>query len=228
MAQQPSTEGYPAVSKEEETASAKAKAKPKSQEKKSTKEKKERVPSEERYDYQRAEGPDPRDGRCHGFPCFGAHQPMAEGKGSLSGRNKHGRWTVCAQCRLRIQYVPALGATCAYRQAGPLAPDAAMVTTMIKEKIHEPLEKEKLNSKTCSAIGAEESLRARLSKLEADRSAKTPQLRPGAKAMTPPPKAAASSQVTETTKKPTKRENVTTPEKSEADQEWQKVQYVDD
>ena len=228
---QPSTEGVttPVPPFEEGTnTTATTKAKAKSQQKKPTKSKKDRTPSPEKYDYQRAEGPDMRDGRAQGYPCFGQHVAMAEGRGSLSGRNKHGRWTVCSQCRLRIQYVPAYGATAAHRQAGPLGPDSATVVSTVKGKIEEdPLEKEKLNSKPCSSLAAEVSLRQRLEKLEADRKKKPPQLRPGenSKAAPSTPPATAQGYVTEVTKKAVKRESEKTAEKAEA--EWETVNVSD-
>ena len=51
------------------------------------------VPPEEKYDSARMQGPDPRDERCVGAPCFGAHIPARPGPGSVSGSNKYATWT---------------------------------------------------------------------------------------------------------------------------------------
>ena len=90
-----------------------------------------------------------------------------------------------------------------------------------------PLEKEKLNSKACSSLAAEVSLRQRLEKLEADRKKKPPQLRPGEKSKAAPstPPATAQGYVTEVTKKAVKRESEKTAEKAEA--EWETVNVSD-
>lgn len=115
----------------------------------------------------RREGPDGRDPRSQGFPCYGNHTPMPEGRGSLSGRNAHGKWTVCQTCRLRIEYIPSYGAKGTYRQAGPLAPDVSTVMTQVKDHVKDhPQSRENLNAKTVSILGAEESSRTRLQKLE--------------------------------------------------------------
>lgn len=82
-----------------------------------------RVPTPERYDMSRRVGVDGRDPRAQGFPCYGHHSPIPEGRGSLSGRNGHGKWTTCSLCHLRLGYVSWYGATGTYRQAGPLPPD---------------------------------------------------------------------------------------------------------
>ena len=62
--------------------------------KKSSSKAKQRVPTPERFDFSRMEGPDPRDSRTQGYPCFGKHVEMPEGRGSLSGRNGHAMWKV--------------------------------------------------------------------------------------------------------------------------------------
>ena len=63
------------------------------------------------------------DPRTAGPPCNGAHRPMAPGRGSKSGSNGNGKWTVCEVCLLRLSYVPAVGAKAIYRSAGPLPQD---------------------------------------------------------------------------------------------------------
>jgi len=178
-----------------------------------------RTPTPERYDMARTQGPDPRDARAQGHPCWGAHQAMPEGRGSLSGRNGFAMWKVCSLCRLRIEYTPAFGATGSYRQAGPLGADVVTVMTEVKDKIKDqPLEREKLNNKTCSALGAEASLKAKLKKLENDRLKVTPKERPGTSA-------ASTQQTTEESKKAQKRPDEQTAEKKEADtaSDWSKV-----
>ena len=179
-----------------------------------------RIPTPEKYDMSRAEGPDARDGRAQGYPCWGNHVSMPEGRGSLSGRNAHGMWKVCSKCRLRIQYVPAYGATGAHRQAGPLAPDAATALERVGKTIENDVKaRENLNSKMASTIGAEESLKNKLKKLEADR------LKATSSAPVQPKASADQTQVvTETSKKAAKRENATTAEEAEAKpSEWIEV-----
>ena len=129
-----------------------------------------RIPTPEKYDMSRAEGPDARDGRAQGYPCWGNHVSMPEGRGSLSGRNAHGMWKVCS-------------------------------------------------SKMASTIGAEESLKNKLKKLEADR------LKATSSAPVQPKASADQTQVvTETSKKAAKRENATTAEEAEAKpSEWIEV-----
>ncbi|CAK9111156.1 unnamed protein product, partial [Durusdinium trenchii] len=135
-----------------------------------TKKKGTRVPTPEKYDVSRREGPDGRDSRAQGFPCYGNHTPMPEGRGSLSGRNGHGKWTVCTLCRLRIEYVPAYGAKGCYRQPGPLAPDVTTVMEQVKDDIKDkPEVRENLNMKMASTLGAEASLRKKLEVLENDK-----------------------------------------------------------
>ena len=67
-------------------------------------------------------GVDGRDPRAQGFPCFGQHSPMAEGRGSLSGRNGHGKWTSCSLCRLRLEYVPCHKCSAERCQGQPASP----------------------------------------------------------------------------------------------------------
>ena len=164
-----------------------------------------RVPTPEKYDLSRAEGPDPRDSRSQGYPCMGQHEIMAEGRGSLSGRNGHAMWKVCAVCRLRVYYAPAFGAKGTYRQAGPLAPDTDVALKKVGNTIeNDTTARESLNSKVVSVIGAEESLKNKLKQLEEQRTKMT------SAASTRP------SQVTKDTKKAAKRESAETAEQVEA------------
>ncbi|CAJ1460173.1 unnamed protein product [Effrenium voratum] len=138
-----------------------------------------RVPTPEKYDLSRATGPDPRDPRCQGPPCHGHHREMKEGKGSLSGRNGHGLWKVCSDCRLRILYAPAYGAHGHYRQAGPLPVDTQTVVEEEIATINEMTSKEKLNSKSVALRGAEKSLEDRLQKIREQKTKVVAQDRPG-------------------------------------------------
>ena len=73
---------------------------------------------------------------------------MPEGRGSLSGRNGHGRWQVCQVCQLRILYVPVHGAKGIHRSAGPLPQDVNIAMTEVKVRLEtEPHTREKLNTK---------------------------------------------------------------------------------
>lgn len=151
---------------------------------------------------------------------------MPEGRASLSGRNAHAKWTVCQTCRLRIEYIPSFGATGVFRQAGPLAPDVEVAMSQVKEEVKtNPAAKEKLNAKAVSVIGAEESLKQRLQKLENERiKITTPKERP--QANTNAPGAPAASQAIDLTdeqmktapgKKAAKRDNPKEAEQQEAD-----------
>ena len=183
------------------TSAAKAKAATKSKSKAST-----RVPTPERYDMSRTEGPDPRDARSQGYPSMGSHVPMPEGRGSLSGRNGHGMWKVCSICRLRIQYSPAYGAKATYRQAGPLAPDTDVALRQVGNTVENDVEaRENLNSKVISVNGAQESLKNKMKKLEEEKAKLT-------SSATRP----SNSNVTEASKKSSKRENQKTAEQAEA------------
>ena len=123
---------------------------------KSEKVKKEKIPLEERYDFNRATGPDPRDGRTLRYACYGKHVEEKMGRGSASGCNGAGLWKVCSKCQLRILYVPAWGATGHYRQAGPLPKDVEVVTQQYKETVERGEEPDvaTLKSKAVSLEGA--------------------------------------------------------------------------
>ena len=157
---------------------------------------------------------------------------MPEGRGSLSGRNGYGRWTVCATCRLRIQYVPTHGSKGNYRSAGPLAQDASTAIEKVKGKMEDnPTMKEQLNTKMVSNLGAQESLKKKMEKLQREKASMIPRQRPEPALETPvpkainPPEAKAKSMamVTAESKKAHKRESQTTPEATEAS-EWVHVQ----
>lgn len=199
---------------------------PKAKTKTSTR--KTRVATPEKYDLSRRTGPDGRDSRAQGFPCFGNHTEMPEGRGSLSGRNAHGKWTVCSTCRLRLEYVPAYGATGIHRQAGPLPPDVETVMNVVKEDVKEkPQVREALNSKAVSIQGAEASMRSRLEKLENDRKQVLTKAvnRPEPKtAPTPPTVDLTGDQLMKTApgKKAAKRENEKEAEVAETN-EWSMV-----
>lgn len=80
-------------------------------------------PAVEKYDWARTQGPDPRDERTLGSPCYGNHAEQPMGKGSVSGSNQWARWTGCAACGLRLSYTPTWGSHGMTRQAGPLCQD---------------------------------------------------------------------------------------------------------
>lgn len=192
--------------------------------KKSSSKAKQRVPTPERFDFSRMEGPDPRDSRTQGYPCFGNHVEMPEGRGSLSGRNGHAMWKVCQTCRLRIQYVPSFGAKGCYRQAGPLAPDVETVVSQVKGKLEkDPGQAENLNSKMVSVLGAEESLKNKLKALEneKDKLQRSP-TRPAAK-VTPEMKKAVKVETADQSM--TKRPGEQTVEELEA-KNWDKVEVI--
>ena len=161
------------------------------------------------YDLDRSTGPDPRDPRTAGAPCFGSHQIMKPGRGSLSGANAHGRWEVCQNCRLRVLYVPAVGAHAHYRQAGPLPQDTAVAVQMHKERVEagQPPETEKLNAKNVALQGAEDSLLKKLEQVRAQKAKAAGKAGPSmptpttTTATSPPAAAAATSGYPEGTTK---------------------------
>lgn len=114
-------------------------------------------PDNDKWDWHREEGPNLSDPRTAGPQCNGAHRPMAPGRGSKSGSNGHGKWTVCEVCLLRLSYVPAVGAKAIYRSAGPLPQD-------VKEAVETG--QEDLTTKGIGIQAAEKSLLARLEKVQ--------------------------------------------------------------
>ena len=87
---------------------------------------------------------------------------MKGGRGSLSGANSHARWEVCEKCRLRILYVPAVGAHAHYRQAGPLPADTAAAVKIAEERVKagQEVDRKDLDSKNIALQRAEDSLLA--------------------------------------------------------------------
>lgn len=73
--------------------------------------------TDDRLDWLRAEGPDPKDERNAGAPCFEEHR--IEEKGCKS-RNQHAMTLKCQTCHLRMLYVPAMGRTGEFRKNTPL------------------------------------------------------------------------------------------------------------
>ena len=112
-------------------------------------------------------GPDPREPRLEGPPCHGHHVPEPPGRGSRSGSNAWAKWTTCQQCRLRLEYIPRVGAPGHHRSAGPLPQD---VVDMTKEKA-ENLVPEDLTTQKVAVSGAERSLLARLEAVQKQKAA---------------------------------------------------------
>ncbi|CAE7943401.1 RE2 [Symbiodinium necroappetens] len=168
MAQRRPSAQTPTMSTPQERSAAASSA---TVEKKKGQKEKAKIPEEERYDFSRQEGPDPRDGRTAGAPCYGEHQIMKPGRGSLSGSNAHGWWRVCEKCRLRLAYAPAWGAHGHFRQAGPLNADVKKVVMEVaeKEKAGETVDRDVLNAKNVALDGAEKSLIDKLSKVRAEK-----------------------------------------------------------
>ncbi|CAE7201713.1 RE1, partial [Symbiodinium sp. KB8] len=74
-------------------------------------------------DEERMEGPDPRDPRCQGPPCYGNHKVAKAYKGSVTGSNQFAAWTGCETCKLRLSYAPRMGCHGIHRKSAPLAKD---------------------------------------------------------------------------------------------------------
>lgn len=108
-----------------------------------------------KWDWSRATGPNQSDPRCLGAPCHGAHRPAPAGRGSVSGANGSAKWTGCAICGLRLEYVPKVGKTGIYRSAGPLPAD---VTSVMEAKGNE-LTTEDLTTQKIGITAAEMSLK---------------------------------------------------------------------
>ena len=129
-------------------------------------------------DNHRMEGPDPRDPRCKGPPCKGAHEPDPPGKGSLSGANQHGSWTTCRHCN----YIPRAGAHARYWKAGPLSSDVKEVHQEIS--VDATAEEFPLDRDT-SLAAAEVSARNQLEKVQALRKGAAPKVKNKAAQPTP-------------------------------------------
>ncbi|CAJ1424831.1 unnamed protein product, partial [Effrenium voratum] len=126
-----------------------------------------KIPDSDKYDFSREEKTDPRDPRAQGPPCNGTHEPMPMGRGSLSGKNGHAMWLTCQRCRIRLSYVPAIGAHARFRQSPPLAKD---VEDTLKEKINEvETQPEILNTANVALDGAERSLMKKLDAVRAQK-----------------------------------------------------------
>ena len=120
--------------------------------------------------------------------------------------------------------MPTVGAKGTFRQAGPLPPDVSTVMEQVKDQIHtDEKSREMLNNKAVGVIGAEESLRKRLGKLEAERKGLQIKDRPTSSTTTTPAPIPKQAHVTEAVKKSSKRESDTTPEKAESQTEVQNV-----
>ena len=78
-------------------------------------------------DEDRSEGPDPRDPRARGSPCYGNHKVAKAYKGSVSGSNQYGSWTGCEVCKLRLSYTPRMGGHGIHRKSAPLAADVKAI-----------------------------------------------------------------------------------------------------
>ena len=119
-------------------------------------------PTVEKYDWARTQGPDPRDERTLGSPCFGNHVEQPPGKGSTSGSNQWARWTGCAACGLRLSYTPTWGSHGMTRAAGPLCQD---VRQQLEIKKPEKGSVE-LNNKKISYDAQERSLEQKLANVK--------------------------------------------------------------
>ncbi|CAE7352648.1 RE1, partial [Symbiodinium microadriaticum] len=84
-------------------------------------------------DEERMEGPDPRDPRCKGAPCFGNHKVAKAYKGSVTGANQYAAWTGCETCKLRLSYAPRMGCHGIHRKSAPLAKDVESLYKEIPE-----------------------------------------------------------------------------------------------
>ena len=117
---------------------------------------------DEKFDWSRQTGPDPRDPRNVGPPCMGSHDPARSGRGSPSGSNAHGCWTACSRCKMRLMYVPAFGAHALTRKAGALP---ANVEKQVQELGNEAAYDSKLRDKDIGLDAAERSCMAKLEKI---------------------------------------------------------------
>ena len=109
---------------------AKAKSPPAALSKAATKPKT-KIPWEEKFDGSRTTGPDVRDPRCAGAPCYGNHVIARPGRGSPTGSNAHGSWEGCEKCLLRMSYTPAYGAHALHRKSGPLPSDTTEMVSKV-------------------------------------------------------------------------------------------------
>ena len=168
-----------------------------------------KLPDEEIYDFARKEGPNEKDPRFLGGPCQGQHSSAPMGRGSKSGKNGWALWRTCQTCGLRLEYIPAFGATGKHRSAGPLGAD---VKDQLKEKHNElaSSSKDVLENHTIALDGAERSLVRRLEAIRQQKETK------GYKAAISP---TMEKKTTVETKKAVKREGEQKPEELEAKEE---------
>ncbi|CAE7907904.1 bacA, partial [Symbiodinium necroappetens] len=111
-------------------------------------------------DEERTEGPDLRDPRAKGSPCYGNHRVAKAYKGSVSGANQFGSWTGCEVCKIRLSYTPRMGCHGIHRKSAPLARDV--------QEIHQSLPPETEvypSNREISLTAAENSALARLESL---------------------------------------------------------------
>lgn len=129
----------------------------------------------ENLDWERVQWADPRDPRTTSDPCKGHHVIEPFGKGSKSGVNGHALWLSCAQCRLRLAYVPKVGAPATSRSAGPLATDVQETLGKMPPNEMDP---RKLSTQAIGLDAAEQSTLKHLEKIQAKKKAllkKTPE-----------------------------------------------------
>ena len=110
---------------------AKAKCPPTTPTSKAVTKPKAKIPWEAKFDASRTTGPDTRDPRCAGAPCYGNHTVAKAGRGSPTGSNAHGAWEGCEKCLLRLSYTPAWGAHALHRKSGPLPSDTSEMVAKV-------------------------------------------------------------------------------------------------
>lgn len=121
-----------------------------------------RVAADEKYDWERTQGPDPRDPRTTGPPCHGEHVEAPPGRGSPSGSNKFAIWKACQGCGLRLSYTPTWGSHGKTRQAGPLDQDTRKQIEEKKPQKGSP----ELNNHKISYDAQERSLETKLAQVK--------------------------------------------------------------
>ncbi|CAE7373259.1 RE1 [Symbiodinium necroappetens] len=112
-------------------------------------------------DEERSEGPDPRDPRAKGSPCYGNHRVAKAYKGSVSGANQFGSWTGCEVCKIRLSYTPRMGCHGIHRKSAPLARDVQEIHKTLPPDVEAyPTNREiSLTAAENSALARLESLR---------------------------------------------------------------------
>ena len=124
-----------------------------------------KIPWEAKFDASRTTGPDTRDPRCAGAPCYGNHTIAKGGRGSPTGSNAHGSWEGCERCLLRLSYTPAYGAHALHRKSGPLPSD----TTEMVAKVgpNNAGYNEKMKDRSIALDAAESSAEKKLAQVRA-------------------------------------------------------------